>query len=153
MNFMLVIIKFCTIIVSTQSARSSEGLITWQIIQTKMPWRLVFLLGSGFAVSKGSSVSGLAMKLGLALVPLKKLPPVLMMAVVLLFVNTLTEFTSNVGTANIILPVVAHMVRRIYAKLRYQGINCQCQFQTISKEIIFDKNIISVFIKFYNLLN
>lgn len=150
MNFMLVIIKFCTIIVST--ARSSEGLITWQIIQSKMPWRLVFLLGSGFAVSKGSSVSGLAMRLGLALVPLKKLPPVLMMAVVLLFVNTLTEFTSNVGTANIILPVVAHMVRRIYAKLRYQGNNCQCQFQTISKEIIFDKNIISVFIKFYNLL-
>lgn len=75
-----------------------------------MPWRLVFLLGSGFAVSKGSSVSGLAMRVGLALVPLKDLPPVLMMAVVLLFVNTLTEFTSNVGTANIILPVVAHMV-------------------------------------------
>jgi len=76
-----------------------------------MPWRLVFLLGSGFAISKGSSVSGLAMRVGLALVPLKDLPPVLMMTVVLLFVNTLTEFTSNVGTANIILPVVAHMVR------------------------------------------
>ncbi|XP_039303348.1 protein I'm not dead yet isoform X2 [Solenopsis invicta] len=94
---------------SRRPTRSSEGLITWQIIQKKMPWRLVFLLGSGFAVSKGSSVSGLAMKVGLALVPLKELPPVLMLAVVLLFVNTLTEFTSNVGTANIILPVVAHM--------------------------------------------
>lgn len=99
------------IVASRRPTRSSEGLITWQIIQKKMPWRLVFLLGSGFAVSKGSSVSGLAMKVGLALVPLKELPPVLMLAVVLLFVNTLTEFTSNVGTANIILPVVAHMVR------------------------------------------
>jgi len=76
-----------------------------------MPWRLVFLLGSGFAVSKGSSVSGLAMKVGLALVPLKELPPALMLAVVLFFVGTMTEFTSNVGTANILLPVVAHMVR------------------------------------------
>jgi len=56
------------------------------------------------------------MKVGLALVPLKELPPVLMMAIVLLFVNTLTEFTSNVGTANIILPVIAHMVK-IYAKI------------------------------------
>lgn len=83
-----------------------------------MPWRLVFLLGSGFAISKGSSVSGLAMKIGQALVPLKELPPMLMLAVVLLFVNTLTEFTSNVGTANIILPVVAHMVR-IYVKIRH----------------------------------
>ncbi|XP_036148840.1 protein I'm not dead yet-like [Monomorium pharaonis] len=96
--------------------RSSEGLITWEIIQKKMPWRLVFLLGSGFAVSKGSSVSGLAMKVGLALVPLKELPPLLMLSVVLLFVNTLTEFTSNVGTANILLPVVAHMVRIHIAK-------------------------------------
>ncbi|XP_067217375.1 protein I'm not dead yet-like isoform X1 [Linepithema humile] len=94
---------------SERPAESSEGLITWKVIETKMPWRLVFLLGSGFAISKGSSVSGLAMRVGLALVPLKDLPPVLMMAVVLLFVNTLTEFTSNVGTANIILPVVAHM--------------------------------------------
>lgn len=125
------------IIVSKRSARSSEGLITWQIIQTKMPWRLIFLLGSGFAVSKGSSVSGLAMKVGLALVPLKELPPVLMMAVVLLFVNTLTEFTSNVGTANIILPVIAHMVR-IYAKIRYiKRHRLSMSTQTISGEIIF----------------
>ncbi|XP_011686288.1 PREDICTED: protein I'm not dead yet-like isoform X1 [Wasmannia auropunctata] len=104
-----VFIRFFSKDSSRRPTRSSEGLITWQIIQTKMPWRLVFLLGSGFAVSKGSSVSGLAMKVGLALVPLKELPPVLMMAVVLFLVNTLTEFTSNVGTANIILPVVAHM--------------------------------------------
>ncbi|KMQ87688.1 protein i m not dead yet-like protein, partial [Lasius niger] len=96
-------------IASRRPTRSSEGLITWQIIHRKMPWRLVFLLGSGFAVSRGSSVSGLAMKIGLALVPLKELPPVLMLAVVLSFVGTMTEFTSNVGTANIILPVVAHM--------------------------------------------
>ncbi|KAG5317927.1 INDY1 protein, partial [Acromyrmex heyeri] len=94
---------------SKRVTRSSEGLITWHIIQTKMPWRLVFLLGSGFAISKGSSVSGLAMKVGLALVPLKELPPVLMLAIVIFFVGTMTEFTSNVGTANILLPVVAHM--------------------------------------------
>lgn len=121
---MLVLMKLYMITASRRLTRSSEGLITWEIIQTKMPWRLVFLLGSGFAVSKGSSVSGLAMKIGLALVPLKELPPVLMMAVVLLFVSTLTEFTSNVGTANIVLPVVAHMVR-ICPMIRYIiTINC-----------------------------
>lgn len=98
-------------IASRRPRRSSEGLITWKVIHTKMPWRLVFLLGSGFAISKGSSVSGLAMKVGLALVPLKELPPMLMLTVVLFFVGTLTEFTSNVGTANILLPVLAHMVK------------------------------------------
>lgn len=76
-----------------------------------MPWTLVFLLGSGFAISKASNVSGLAMRVGLALVPLKELPPLLMLGVLLMCVNTITEVTSNVGTANILLPVVAHMVR------------------------------------------
>jgi len=79
-----------------------------------MPWRLIFLLGSGFAVSKGSIVSGLAMKIGLAL---KELPPVLMLIIVILFVGTLTEVTSNVNTANIILPV-AYMIR-ICSMIKY----------------------------------
>ncbi|RLU16588.1 hypothetical protein DMN91_010656 [Ooceraea biroi] len=104
-----VFLRFCSRDPSKRPRQSSEGLITWKVIRMKMPWRLVFLLGSGFAISKGSNVSGLAMRVGMTLVPLKELPPTLMLAVVLLFVGTLTEFTSNVGTANIILPVVAHM--------------------------------------------
>ncbi|KAM0728561.1 Na(+)/dicarboxylate cotransporter 3 [Formica fusca] len=95
-----------------------------------MPWRLVFLLGSGFAVSKGSSISGLAMKVGLALVPLKELPPVLMLGVVLLFVGTMTEFTSNVGTANILLPVVAHMcvAMRIHPLYLMMPVTLMCSY-------------------------
>ncbi|KAG7212210.1 hypothetical protein KM043_012546 [Ampulex compressa] len=102
-------IYFCSKDPTKKPKKSSEGLMTWDVIQRKMPWRLVILLGGGFAVSKASNISGLAMKVGLALVPLKYLPPTLMLFVVLLFVNTLTELTSNVGTANIILPVVGHM--------------------------------------------
>lgn len=107
------IAKFHRTAASKRPTRPSEGLITWDIIQAKMPWQLIFLLGSGFAISKGSNVSGLAVRLGQALLPLKELPPVLMLTLVLVFVSTMTEFTSNVGTANILLPIVAHMVRRI----------------------------------------
>ncbi|CAK9815988.1 Protein I'm not dead yet [Anthophora plagiata] len=89
--------------------KSSEGLITWDVIEKKMPWSLMFLLGGGFAISKGSVASGLAKKMGEALVPLKSLPPVLILFLVSLFVGTITEFTSNVGIANITLPVVAQM--------------------------------------------
>ncbi|KAK2585405.1 hypothetical protein KPH14_010077 [Odynerus spinipes] len=88
---------------------SSEGLITWNVIARKMPWRLVFLLGGGFAISKASNISCLAMRLGRALLPLQNLHPVPLLAVILLFVGTVTEVTSNVGTGNIIIPIVAHM--------------------------------------------
>ncbi|XP_020722917.2 protein I'm not dead yet [Bombus terrestris] len=89
--------------------KSSEGLITWDVIQRKMPWSLMFLLGGGFAISRGSIASGLAKKVGETLVPLRYLPPVLIMLFVCLFIGTITEFTSNVGIANITLPVVAQM--------------------------------------------
>ncbi|XP_070511184.1 protein I'm not dead yet-like [Cardiocondyla obscurior] len=115
---------------SKRSNKSSEGLITWQIIEEKIPWSLIFLLGSGFAVSKGSSVSGLAIKLGLLLVPLRELPPILMMAIVLFFASSLTEFTANVGTANIILPVVAHMcvAMRIHPLYLMMPVTLMCSY-------------------------
>ncbi|KAL2726763.1 protein I'm not dead yet-like [Vespula squamosa] len=88
---------------------TSEGLITWNVIQRKMPWRLIFLLGGGFAISKGSNKSCLATKIGQSLLPLKHLPPIPLLFIILLFIGTLTEITSNVGTANIVIPIVAHM--------------------------------------------
>ncbi|KYN42550.1 Protein I'm not dead yet [Trachymyrmex septentrionalis] len=93
--------------------RSSEGLITWKIIETKMPWSLVFLLGGGFAISKGSVASSMAKRVGEALVPLRHLPPIVILAVVCFFEGLATEFTSNVGVANITLPVIAQMVNYI----------------------------------------
>ncbi|KAI4483035.1 hypothetical protein M0804_008090 [Polistes exclamans] len=87
----------------------SEGLITWNLIKRKMPWRLVFLLGGGFAISKASNQSCLAVRLGRFLLPLQTLHPLPLLAVVLLFVGTLTEVTSNVGTGNIVIPIIAHM--------------------------------------------
>ncbi|XP_025989688.2 protein I'm not dead yet, partial [Solenopsis invicta] len=89
--------------------KSSEGLITWKAIETKMPWSLMFLLGGGFAISRGSVASCMAKRVGEALLPLRYLPPILILAVVCLFQGLLTEFTSNVGVANITLPVIAQM--------------------------------------------
>lgn len=88
--------------------------MTWKVIETKMPWSLMFLLGGGFAISRGSVASCMARRVGEALVPLRYLPPVLIMAVVCFFCGTITEFTSNVGIANITLPVIAQMVSENY---------------------------------------
>ncbi|OAD57864.1 Protein I'm not dead yet [Eufriesea mexicana] len=94
---------------ATRPSKSTEGLITWDVIEKKMPWSLMFLLGGGFAISKGSIASNLARKIGEAMVPLRYLPPVLVLFLVSLLIGTITEFTSNVGIANITLPVIAQM--------------------------------------------
>jgi hypothetical protein len=90
--------------------KASEGLITWKVIETKMPWSLMFLLGGGFAISKGSVASSMARQIGNFLSPLRHLPPTLILAILCFFCGTLTEITSNVGVANITLPVIAQMV-------------------------------------------
>ncbi|XP_067217378.1 protein I'm not dead yet-like [Linepithema humile] len=89
--------------------KSSEGLITWKAIESKMPWRLMFLLGGGFAISQGTVASCMAKRVGESLLPLRYLPPLLILVLLCIFIGTITEFTSNVGIANITLPVIAQM--------------------------------------------
>lgn len=36
---------------------ASPPLVTWKVVQTKLPWGLIFLLGGGFALAEGSKVS------------------------------------------------------------------------------------------------
>ena len=91
--------------------KSSDALVTWQFIANKMPWNLMFLLGGGFAISKGSNASCLSKRLGESLKLLKNFNHILLLFFVCFFTGTLTEFTSNVGVANIVLPVIAQMVR------------------------------------------
>lgn len=87
----------------------SPGLITWKFINAKVPWSLVFLLGGGFALAEGGRVSGMSAMLGQSLAGLKTLPILLLLFVVCLTAQILTEFTSNVAIANIMLPVLAEM--------------------------------------------
>lgn len=88
----------------------SSGLITWKFINQKVPWSLIFLLGGGFALAEGGRVSGMSYILGNSLTSLKTLPPLVLLFVVCLTAQILTEFTSNVAIANILLPVLAEMV-------------------------------------------
>ncbi|XP_012224853.1 protein I'm not dead yet-like [Linepithema humile] len=89
--------------------KPSPGLITWKIINEKMHWSLIFVLGGGFAISAGSTTSGLSQMLGKSLIGLEKINVVAILLIVCLFAENVTELTANVAVANIILPVLAEM--------------------------------------------
>ena len=75
-----------------------------------MPWELVFLLGGGFALAKGTSESGLSNYIGVQLETLKVLPAWAIVLVVCISTAAATEITSNVATCSIILPVLKNLV-------------------------------------------
>ena len=43
--------------------KKSPSLITWRLIETKMPWGVLFLLGGGFTLAKCLQTSGLSIML------------------------------------------------------------------------------------------
>ncbi|XP_072745354.1 protein I'm not dead yet-like [Anoplolepis gracilipes] len=89
--------------------KPSPGLITWKMINQKMHWSLIFVLGGGFAISAGSTTSGLSAMLGQSLIGLQKINVVAILLIVCVFAENVTELTANVAVANIILPVLAEM--------------------------------------------
>lgn len=55
--------------------KAPPALLNWKTVNEKMPWNIVFLLGGGFALAKGSEKSGLSEWLGDKLTPLQNVPP------------------------------------------------------------------------------
>uniref|UniRef100_A0A8C3VCV2 Solute carrier family 13 member 5 n=1 Tax=Catharus ustulatus TaxID=91951 RepID=A0A8C3VCV2_CATUS len=91
----------------------SAPLLDWNVVQRKMPWSIVLLLGGGFALADASANSGLSAWLGDQMTPLGSIPPWAIASVVSFTVAVFTECTSNVATATLFLPVFASLATSV----------------------------------------
>ncbi|NXY90388.1 S13A5 protein, partial [Alcedo cyanopectus] len=91
----------------------STPLLDWSVIQRKMPWNIVLLLGGGFALADASANSGLSAWLGHQMSPLGSIPPWAIATVISVVIAVFTECTSNVATATLFLPVFSSMATSI----------------------------------------
>ncbi|XP_078599119.1 Na(+)/citrate cotransporter-like isoform X4 [Branchiostoma floridae x Branchiostoma japonicum] len=97
----------------TRPAEPAPPILDWATVHQKMPWSVVILLGGGFALADGVKVSGLSMWLSEAFTSLAGVPPAVVALVVSIIVAFITEFTSNVSTASIFLPIIGKMAEGI----------------------------------------
>lgn len=86
-------------------------LIDWPTAST-VPWGVLVLFAGGLALAAGFGASGLAAYLGGKLTLIGDLPLPLVLLIIIAFVNFLTEVTSNVAAASVLLPVIAEMAER-----------------------------------------
>ncbi|NXD00528.1 S13A2 protein, partial [Certhia familiaris] len=112
--------------------RAPPPLLDWKIVQEKMPWNIVFLLGGGFALAKGSEESGLSEWLGTKLTPLQNIPHPAIAFLLCLLIATFTECTSNVATTTLFLPILASMAEAICLNPLYVMLPC-----TLSASLAF----------------
>lgn len=93
--------------IRTRPERPAEPLMDWRTAN-RLPWGILLLFGGGFAIAEGSRTTGLAEWSGEWLATVAGgLPPWALITLVCLLMTFLSEFTSNVATANALLPIVA----------------------------------------------
>ncbi|NXW85596.1 S13A2 protein, partial [Alopecoenas beccarii] len=112
--------------------QAPPALLDWKVAQQKMPWNIVFLLGGGFALAKGSEESGLSAWLGTKLTPLQQIPHPAIAVLLCLLVAAFTECTSNVATTTLFLPILASMAEAICLNPLYVMLPC-----TLSASLAF----------------
>nr|XP_021144448.1 solute carrier family 13 member 5 isoform X4 [Columba livia] len=91
----------------------SAPLLDWNMVQRKMPWSIVLLLGGGFALADASASSGLSAWLGRQMTPLGSIPPWAIATIISLIIAVFTECTSNVATATLFIPVFSTLAASV----------------------------------------
>ena len=101
-----------TLFIIPSKSKKGKPLLTWNEAE-KLPWGVIILFGGGLSIAAAFQSSQLAEWLGLQLTGVSELPLFMIILIIALTVNFLTEVTSNVATASIMLPVLASLAEAI----------------------------------------
>ncbi len=82
------------------------NLLEWHEDKPKIPFRIMFLFGAGFAIAKAFSQTGLADATAQSLGVLGDLPPWMILLAVAALITFTTEITSNTALISVMLPVI-----------------------------------------------
>ncbi|XP_067120681.1 Na(+)/citrate cotransporter-like [Centruroides vittatus] len=149
----IAICLFLFVIPSNPRDMTSPPLLDWKTAQKKIPWGILLLLGSGFAVAEASKKSGLSSWIGSQLSHLNFLSPKLILLILMFIVSILTEVVSNMSITTIVLPVinemaVAFVIHPLYFLL---PVTIVCSFAFMlpvgnpSNAIVFDSSTMTTF--------
>jgi sodium-dependent dicarboxylate transporter 2/3/5 len=89
------------------SKGEKRNLLDWEFAQQRIPWGVVLLIGSGFAIAGGIDASGLSATIGNALVGWRTGSDLLQVGAIATGVTLLSELGSNTAVASLVLPILA----------------------------------------------
>ncbi|XP_072521414.1 Na(+)/citrate cotransporter-like isoform X1 [Salminus brasiliensis] len=93
--------------------KAPPTLLQWELVQKKMPWNIMLLLGGSFALARGCEVSKLSLMFAQTLEPLKNIPPVALSFLLCFIMAMLTELCHNAVISTMLLPVLASMATAV----------------------------------------
>ncbi|MCE7057360.1 SLC13 family permease [Algoriphagus sp. AGSA1] len=94
------------------SSTKNEQILDWKTAE-RIPWGVLILFGGGLALAAGFQSTGLAEWIGQKFTLLEGISFLLLLLVIVASVNFLTEVTSNVATASMLLPILASVAFKL----------------------------------------
>lgn len=138
-------------VIPSEKKSGRIGLIDWRTAET-IPWGILLLFGGGLALATGFKSSGLAVWIGEQLIAFDALPIFLLILAIIGVVNFLTEITSNVATAAMLMPVLGALAVSIdvhpYVLMVAATIAASCAFMlpvaTPPNAVVFSSGFLSI---------
>lgn len=105
---------FMAILLFLLPSRQEPGqrLLSWKET-SRLPYEVILLFGSGFALSKGFEASGLSSWLAGHLVVLRSVPTPFIVLGICVVVTLISEFASNVASIQLVMPVLISMQKAL----------------------------------------
>lgn len=82
-----------------------RALLTWKEA-SKLPYEIILLFGSGFALAKGFELSGLSIWLANQLNAVNDVPIIYTILIIGVIVTVISEFASNVASIQLMMPIL-----------------------------------------------
>ncbi|WP_075351232.1 SLC13 family permease [Algoriphagus marinus] len=94
------------------SSSGDDRILDWKTAE-RIPWGILILFGGGLALAEGFQSTGLAEWIGQKFTLLEGISFFLLLMIIIASVNFLTEVTSNVATASMLLPILASVAIKL----------------------------------------
>jgi sodium-dependent dicarboxylate transporter 2/3/5 len=94
------------------SSSGDDRILDWKTAE-RIPWGILILFGGGLALAEGFQSTGLAEWIGQKFTLLEGISFFLLLMIIIASVNFLTEVTSNVATASMLLPILASVALKL----------------------------------------
>lgn len=94
------------------SSSKNDRILDWKTAE-QIPWGVLILFGGGLALAEGFKSTGLAEWIGQNFTAIESVGFFMLLLIVVTAVNFLTEVTSNVATASMILPILASVAIKL----------------------------------------
>ncbi len=102
----IIVLTGVVILFILPSSSPKERILDWKTAE-KIPWGILILFGGGLALAEGFGVTGLAEWIGQRFTLIEGISFFGLLLIIIASVNFLTEVTSNVATASMLLPILA----------------------------------------------